>query len=486
MLKQKIEKFIKSLQESGAESKLRLKGDDIQITHFLDIIGQLNSLLRQHPSSSLTLCGDNSLEWIAGYASAKLNERIIFVLPTEIGKNIVEILDDIGETIVVTNVGMVELKSCAKFERLQRLGLFEVFFNSGKVPKLPDKAEILFTSGSTGKPKGVVIEEGALLSTAETLIDKLGMKSCFRELLSMSFGHSFGLARLRACFVVNAKMDIYDGWQSSPKIIKSILLGEIQGLGLVPAALEVVKGIARRSAKEVGSQLKYLEIGSSSISYETRLWLKTNFSNVRIKHHYGMTEASRSFFAARGASDDIDLDCLGIPAPLLEYKIVNIDESGIGELWVKGPNIAHSYFANEPLTRETFSDGGFLTGDMVKIVNNEIYLKGRTDSMINVGGKKVAGIEIEDYLENYLFVESAICFANPDKFYGSRPAALIKLSEGFSEEEAINLIINSDDLTEEKRIIAQNLKFLDNLPLTANGKKRRNKNALVELFLKKI
>lgn len=484
MLKQKIENFIKSFQEGDTESKLRLNGDDIQITDFLDIVGQLNTLLRQHPSSSLTLCGDNSLEWIAAYAAAKLNGRIIFVLPNEIGKNLMELLDDIGETIVVTNAVMTETKVCAKFESLKQLGLFDVFFNSGKVPKLPNKAEILFTSGSTGKPKGVVIEEEALCVTAETLIDKLGMKSCFRELLTMPFGHSFGLARLRACFVINAKMDVYNGWQSSPKIIKSILLGEIQGLGLVPAALEVVKGIARRSAKEVGSQLKYLEIGSSSISYETRLWLKNNFSNVRIMHHYGMTEASRSFFAARGASDDINLDCLGIPVPLLDYKIVNIDESGIGELWVKGPNIAHSYFANELLTRETFSDGGFLTGDMVKIVNDEIYLKGRTDSMINVGGKKVAGIEIEDYLENYLFVESAICFANPDNFYGNRPAALIKLSEGFSEKEAVDLIIDSDDLTEEKRIIARNLKFLDSLPLTANGKKCRDKDALVELFLK--
>ena len=151
-------------------------------------------MLRQHPSSSLTLCGTNSLEWVAAYASAKLNERVIFVLPNETGENLLELLNDIGKTIVVTNIGMVNFKSSTKCKLLQQLGLFDVFLNSGKVPKLPDKAEILFTSGSTGKPKGVVIEEEALLATAETLIDKLGMKSCFRELLSMPFGHSFGLS----------------------------------------------------------------------------------------------------------------------------------------------------------------------------------------------------------------------------------------------------------------------------------------------------
>ena len=93
---------------------------------------------------------------------------------------------------------------------------------------------------------------------------------------------------------------IADGLKDTPKILLTILDGRITGLGLVPAGLEIVKSLARKKAGELGRHIRYIELGSSAILPASRAWLFENFPNTVIWHHYGMTEASRSFFVRRG------------------------------------------------------------------------------------------------------------------------------------------------------------------------------------------
>ena len=163
----------------------------------------------------------------------------------------------------------------------------------------------------------------------------------------MPFSHSFGLARLRACMVAGQKITVTDGLKSFPRIYgKKDLL--INGLSFVPAAIEILKFLLKDKASFFGQKIKYMEIGSSSITLDARLWLKDNFPLTNILHHYGMTEASRSFFVQRGSKDDLNQEegYLGFAAKGVEYKLLKSKKGlGInnGEIFIKGPN-ADMYF----------------------------------------------------------------------------------------------------------------------------------------------
>jgi acyl-CoA synthetase (AMP-forming)/AMP-acid ligase II len=73
----------------------------------------------------------------------------------------------------------------------------------------------------------------------------------------------------------------------------------------------------------------------------------------------------------------------------------------LGEIWAKGSNVAEEYLFDPELTREKFSDGWFRTGDLARVdADGYLELLGRTDDMINVGGKKLYPLEIEQRLKD--------------------------------------------------------------------------------------
>ena len=156
----------------------------------------------------------------------------------------------------------------------------------------------------------------------------------------------------------------------------------------MPSALEILKEFAKSRSNEKLC-IGYMEIGSSSISLETRRWLKEFFPRTKIWHHFGMTEASRSFFIERGAKDKLEEGFdIGDAAPGVSWKIRRKTSKNKGELWIAGKNLATSYPFDSSLTKERFRNGGFYRR-FSKLTDGKIKLVGRLDSKINVGGLKL-------------------------------------------------------------------------------------------------
>ena len=67
----------------------------------------------------------------------------------------------------------------------------------------------------------------------------------------------------------------------------------------------------------------------------------------------------------------------GVLLPSMEARVVrddgtDADVNEVGELYLKGHNLALGYWNNEKTTRETFVDGWLRTGDKFR-VNDEGY-----------------------------------------------------------------------------------------------------------------
>ena len=96
----------------------------------------------------------------------------------------------------------------------------------------------------------------------------------------------------------------------------------------------------------------------------------------------------------------------GTVGPVLdgyEWKIAGADNSGAGELLLKGPSVMKGYWRNDEQTRAAFdADGFYRTGDIVRAgVRGDISICGRCKSLIvNREGKNIYPEEVERPLEH--------------------------------------------------------------------------------------
>ena len=93
-------------------------------------------------------------------------------------------------------------------------------------------------------------------------------------------------------------------------------------------------------------------------------------------------------------------------------KLVDVNYEGIGELVVKGPNVALGYYNDEKATRESFKDGWFYTGDLAKIdEDGYIFICGRKKSVIVLkNGKNIFPEEMENLVNKIEGVKESFIF----------------------------------------------------------------------------
>tara|TARA_B100000575_G_C23135414_1_gene659485 strand:+ start:1337 stop:2827 length:1491 start_codon:yes stop_codon:yes gene_type:complete len=418
----------------------------------------------------------NSTNWVILYITAKLMNKIVFIVHDNLKK---ELLKKIYKEFSI--VGIFQGDEFIINNENNTLKKDQIF-------KKNTIYDCVFTSGSSGYPKAVCIKESSYIFTSKLLIKKSRQTKKDLELLSMPFSHSFGLARLRVMINNNQPFFISDGLKDFPKVYKKILKYEINGLSLVPSAIEIIKFLLKKNAKLFGSQFKYFEIGSDILSNDNRKWLKNNFLYTNIFHHYGTTEASRSFFVDRGNKDNLSnpSNNVGHVGKGVEFKIKSLKKNknhNIGEIFIKGPHLAEGYFEINKNIKFIPIGKWFPTQDVGFVNNKELILLGRLNSMINVGGQKVYPEEIEKIVNKLDAIKDSICSSLQDRILKEVPGLIVEKSKN-SKILNKNLIIQIKDTLKDlpsykrpKKII-----FINKLPKTQNGKKVRSKKILEKFF----
>jgi fatty-acyl-CoA synthase len=124
----------------------------------------------------------------------------------------------------------------------------------------------------------------------------------------------------------------------------------------------------------------------------------------------------------------------GQPGPFVEVRAVSErgevpwDGRSHGELEVRGPWIAASYF-DMPDARDRWSaDGWFRTGDVVTIdPRGYIQISDRTKDLIKSGGEWISSVELENALMGHPSVKEAAVVAAPHPKWSERPVAVVVL-----------------------------------------------------------
>lgn len=165
-----------------------------------------------------------------------------------------------------------------------------------------------------------------------------------------------------------------------------------------------------------------------------------------ITQSYGLIEASPVVaimpFSSRKFTRKV-----GLPLPSTDVKVC--DEKGqelgineIGELWVKGPQVMKGYWNNPKKTKETITEEGWLlTGDMVMIdENGYIEIIDRKEDIIEIQGRKIYVIEIEDVISSIPGVfESAVILYKPENADAVIKAIIVRDDPNLLEENIIEI-----------------------------------------------
>ncbi len=341
---------------------------------------------------------------------------------------------------------------------------------------LTDVADIMFTSGTTGHPKGVLLSHANIAASASNINGYIGNNSSDVELLALPICHSFGLGRIRCNMLMGSTVVLKNGFANLKDIFSAIEKYNVTGFGMVPAAWAYIKRFSGNRIGKYAPQIRYIEIGSASMPLEDKQLLCELFGSSRICMHYGLTEASRSLFMEFHSYFD-DLTTIGRPvSDAVDIKI--LDEQGKevkfgeeGELCVKGNMVMDSYLLPED-NANAFYGSYFRTGDWgYKLPSGRFYLVARKKELINVGGKKVSPLEIEDALSK-IGVGESMCAAikDPDGILGEVPKVF--LVEGTFSKSIEEIKSELSKLIEAYKM-PRDFEVVASIPKTSSGKKKR-------------
>lgn len=348
------------------------------------------------------------------------------------------------------------------------------------VPSEMDEiADVLFTTGTTGAPKGVALSYKNVAAAAENINTFIHNTADDVELLALPVSHSFGLGRVRCVLTKGGTLVMLGTFASMKKFFGNMEKFHCTGFGMVPASWGYIKKMSGGKIGQFADQLKYIEIGSSFMPKEDKELLMELLPNTRICMHYGSTEASRSAFMEFQSYKD-NLLSAGKASPNTEIKIFSPEGKQLplgeeGEVCVRGDHVTCSYWNESPERfASDFYDGYFRTGDCATMdADGNIYLKSRIKEMINVGGKKVAPMEVEDILNTIPGIKESACIGIPDPgvVLGEVVKAFIVADESLTDEEIMSQLKTQLEVYK----LPVEIERISEIPKTNSGKIQRLK-----------
>ncbi len=337
-------------------------------------------------------------------------------------------------------------------------------------------ALIVYTSGTTADPKGVMLSHHNVLSDAEASLEVFNLYAGRERYLSVlplshmleftaglicmmkigttiTYAHSlaprelmFLLRESRPTLIVGVpllfrklKKGIEDKLSALPMPLRRLFIRSDRSL--TPLARLLVR-------RRLGGALKLIITGGAAIEPEV-LHFYQRLGIVPLQG-YGLTETSPVATVTR--IEDPRIGSIGKAIPGVEVKLANLDEHGVGEIIIRGPNVMLGYYRNPEATAEAIREGWFYSGDLATVDEDGFfYFKGRAKNLIvTPGGENIFPEEVEHRLElSPLFAEVAVFGFKPE---GETEALLSALIVPDREKIAAHLGRNDPQMVTESEL----------------------------------
>ncbi len=325
---------------------------------------------------------------------------------------------------------------------------------------------IIYTSGTTGNAKGVMLTQNSILADVSAAMQCVKLSGATLAVLPLHHTFAFTTSVL-ATFAYGYPVHINS---SLKRIMEDFAASKPQNIFVVPLFVETFyKRIWDSAAKSGKDQLlkKMLKISSGlrkiGIDLRRKLFASVieafggnldvivsggapldphyveefDALGFNLLNGYGITECSPVVTVNRNAYKQPG--SVGYVLPCNEIRIDDPDESGIGEVCIKGENVMLGYFGNESATAACLKDGWFFTGDLGRLDSNFLYITGRGKNLIILSnGKNVSPEELEIKLSGCIpLIQEVVVYAQNDEIVAEIfPDADIAAAQGITDIHA--------------------------------------------------
>ena len=341
------------------------------------------------------------------------------------------------------------------------------------------RAMILYTSGTTSKPKGVVSTHANIRAQITALVDAWGWEREDSIPLFLPLHHVHGIVNVLACGLWSgARVDCFPSFDA-PAILERVAAKDYSVFMAVPTIyvkliqlLEEANELDRTRFAEGFAEMRLMVSGSAALPASVHEhW--TRLTGQKLLERYGMTEIGMGL--SNPLRGERRPGAVGLPLPGVELRLVGetgevIEGEDVpGEIQVRGRAVFSEYWEKPEVTRDSFVDGWFRTGDMAVVDNGYYRIMGRLSvDIIKSGGYKLSALEIEDTLRTHPAVLECAVVGIADETWGETVAAAVIPRPGQELDLPALTAWARDRMSNYK--IPRSLILVGDLPRNAMGK----------------
>lgn len=365
---------------------------------------------------------------------------------------------------------------------------------SSEVPCQYDTAAYFHTGGTTGLPKLAKQSHLNQLSNAKQVnlvlpIDSGDTMFVGLPIFHVNAANATGLGSvMTGSTILMAGPAGFRTKDVLPNLIDLLIHFDVSIMMAVPTVYSaVVESLSQNDNAKINQLKMKLAISGAAPLSPTLKEKFTQLVGIPLVEGYGATETTA--VSSLMPIDDMAVrPSVGLPLPMLDLKILDIDEQGelisvcntdqVGEIAVAGPNVFQGYLEDshnekcwilvpdEVVGEKCY----FRTGDLGRIdQHGYLSLAGRQKELIIRGGHNIDPKMIEDIASKHPVVSLAAAVGRPDAYAGEVPVLYVTLVENkrVTDTEILEYVAAN---ISERAATPKQVIVLDDMPTTAIGK----------------
>jgi len=352
----------------------------------------------------------------------------------------------------------------------------------GAEPEFPTEdmlQEILFTTGTTGKSKGVMITHYGQMNMCESQNAVLNYSVDNVWLIPTPMNHAAGLRKTHMSMVRGSTTLLMNGFTNLKLFFQNIREHGVTSIYLPPAGVHYILMLASKELAKYDEQLDFLYSSSSALPSGDKEKLIRLLPHVRKFDAYGGSEVGAVCYIDYNAVTG-NTKCVGKANPGVDiyivdehYRPMKATAENPGIIAIRSNTVTAGYWNEPELTANTIRDGVIYMTDLGYLEDGYLYLVGRRDDVINVGGLKIAPTEVEDIALRHPMVNECVCIPFEDRVYGRVVKMLVRVNDGYTLDASALSAFLEEKLEAYK--IPKYIEAVDEIPRTFNGKIDRKK-----------